>query len=151
MAKAKRLPQDWTFYQNIGMLKGIGNQVRRNKIINSQIEKYRTDITGYYKILVNDNGYVTAETLKNALLGSLEQNTLMQEFALLVEEKRQAVGILIALHTYKNHCNAYRHLKEFMQEKIWGYGCSICPDRFFVRGSIHLLLENQFTVASENC
>jgi Site-specific recombinase XerD len=132
------LPEYWDV--KAGLAIGKSEEI---KSINSQIEKYRTDITGYYKILVNDNGYVTAETLKNALLGSLEQNTLMQEFALLVEEKRQAVGILIALHTYKNHCNAYRHLKEFMQEK---YGVTDVPfariDFSFVEAYIYYLKIN---------
>ena len=41
----------------------------------------------------------------------------MQEFAELIEEKRQAVGILITSSTYQKYGQVYRLLKKFLSEK----------------------------------
>lgn len=86
--------------------------------INRQIEDYRTEIANHYKDMVNCNGYVTAEALKNALRGiGLNQNTLMREFSDLVEEKRKSVGIKIAASTFPVYPTAYGHLKYFLLTK----------------------------------
>ncbi len=86
--------------------------------INRDIEKHKTRIAEYYKVLVNDNGYVTAESLKNAIRGiGTHQNTVMEEFLELLEEKRKSVGIRIAENTFTAYPNAHRHFKAFLQHK----------------------------------
>lgn len=106
-------PEQWDSKQGIATGKS-----KEESDINKQLEKYRADLTGYYKILLETKSYITAETLKNALLrNTLHKNTLMQEFAELIEEKRQAVGILITSSTYQKYGQVYRLLKKFLSEK----------------------------------
>lgn len=56
------LPEQWD--SKSGLAVGKSKEISS---INQQIEKYQTEIEEHYKTLVNDNGYVTAESLKNAL------------------------------------------------------------------------------------
>lgn len=68
--------------------------------------------------MVTNNGYVTAEALKNALRGNgVNHNTLMQEFTELLEEKRKSIGVRITESTFPVYATSYRHMKEFLQEK----------------------------------
>lgn len=103
----------------MGQQTGISHRKSKEETdINKQIKQYRADLTGYYKTLLETKSYITAETLKNALLrNTLHKNTLMQEFAELIEEKRQAVGILITSSTYQKYGQVYRLLKKFLSEK----------------------------------
>jgi len=113
-------PEQWDAKQGLSIGKS-----KEESDINTQIEKYRSDLTGYYKTLLETQSYITAETLKNALLrNTLHRNTLMQEFAEIIEEKRQAVGILIAFSTYQKYGQVYRLLKKFLSEK---YGMPDIP------------------------
>jgi integrase len=87
--------------------------------INRQIQKYKSEVAGYYKSMVGDSSYVTAELLKNALQGiGTNQNTVMQEFTALVDEKSKAVGILITDSTMVKYHVAFRHFKNFLKEKL---------------------------------
>ena len=106
-------PDEWDAKQGLSIGKS-----KEETNINKQIEKYRADLMGYYKTLLETKSYITAETLKNALLrNTLHKNTLMQEFAELIEEKRQAVGVLIASSTHNKYGQVYRLLKKYLSEK----------------------------------
>jgi integrase len=48
----------------------------------------------------------------------------MQEFSELIEEKRQAVGVMIESSTYQKYIQVYKHLKKYLTEK---YGVSDIP------------------------
>lgn len=114
------MPDRWDAKQGLA----IGNTKEENEV-NRQIEKYRAELNGHYKTLLETKSYITAESLKNALRGiGLNRNTLMQEFSELIEEKRQAVGILITSSTYQKYGQVYRLLKKFLSEK---YGVSDIP------------------------
>ncbi|KAA6311974.1 hypothetical protein EZS27_037009 [termite gut metagenome] len=107
------LPQGW----DAGKGLATGKSAEETSI-NKQIDKYRAELVGHYKTLLKTRGYLTAESLKNALKGSeLKQNTLTGEFAALVEEKKQTIGILITSSTYVKYAVAYRHLKDFLRDK----------------------------------
>ena len=106
-------PEQWNAKQGIA----IGNTKEENEV-NKQIEKYRAELDGHYKTLLETKSYITAESLKNALRGiGLNHNTLMQDFSELIEEKRQAVSILITSSTYQKYGQVYRLLKKFLLEK----------------------------------
>lgn len=91
---------------------------KSNASINKQIESYKSELNAHYKAMVESKGYITAESLKNALRGiGTNRNTLMQELAELVEEKRKGVGVKIKASTYPVYPNAYRHLKDFLSKK----------------------------------
>ncbi len=114
------LPEQWDAKSGLA----VGKSKEANGI-NQQIEKYQTEITEHYKTLVNDSSYVTAESLKNALRGiGLNQNTVMQEYVSLVEEKRKSIGIRIEASTYPVYPTALSHFKDFLQEK---YGVDDIP------------------------
>lgn len=83
------LPSEWNAQEGLAIGKS-------NTSTNKQIEWYKSELNAHYKTMVEDKGYVTAESLKNALRGiGTNRNTLMQEFAELVEEKRKSVGVKI--------------------------------------------------------
>lgn len=130
------MPYDWD--NQAGTAKG---QSKESVSINKQIEKLRNEISSHYNNMVNNNGYVTAEALKNALRGiGVNRNTLMQEFAELLDEKRRSIGIRITESTFPVYTNAYRHMKEFLQER---YNLTDIPfgkiDTPFVEAYFHYL------------
>jgi hypothetical protein len=85
---------------------------------NKQIGELQTQLARHYKSLVESSSYITAEALRNALRGvGTNQNTLIQEFAELVEEKRKSVGVRIQASTFSGYVPSFRHLKEFLQKK----------------------------------
>lgn len=101
------LPEQWNAKQGIATGKS-----KEETSINKEIENYRSELIRHYKTLLESKSYITAEILKNAIKGiGIKQNSLIQEFAALVEEKRQSVGILIVKTTYTHLCCAYQHLK----------------------------------------
>ena len=105
------LPSEWN------ALKGLATG-KDNISVNKQIGNCRAKLEEYYKTMVENQGFVTAELLKNALRGiGTAQNTVMQEFADLVEEKRKSVGIRIVASSYCIYPAAYRHFKGFLRHK----------------------------------
>lgn len=129
-------PNDWD--NQSGLAKG---KSKESISVNKQIERLRNEISTNYKDMANNNGYVTAEALKNALHGiGIHRNTLMQEFAELLEEKRKSIGVRISATTFPVYINAYRHLKEFLEER-----CSLSDIPFgkvdtpFVEAYFHYL------------
>ena len=130
------MPDNWD--NQTGAAKGQSKELIS---INKQIEKLHKEISSHYNNMVNNNGYVTAEALKNALRGiGINRNTLMQEFAELLDEKRKSIGIRITESTFPVYTNAYRHMKEFLQER---YNLSDLPfgkiDTPFVESYFHYL------------
>lgn len=130
------MPDDWD--NQSGTAKG---QSKESNSINKQIDKFRNKISSHYNNMVNNSGYITAEALKNALRGiGINRNTLMQEFAELLDEKQRSIGIRITESTFPVYTNAYRHMKEFLQEK---YNLTDIPfgkiDTPFVEAYFHYL------------
>lgn len=107
------LPEQWN--AKSGLATGKGKEIDN---VNRQIESYKNEITNHYKDMVNKNGYVTAEYLKNALRGiGTRQNTLLQEFSEYLEEFRKSVGINRVYSSYRMYLVAYNHLKDFIRFK----------------------------------
>jgi len=101
------LPSEWS--AKVGLAIGKLNDAVH---LNKQIDNYHTEIRGHYKNMVNNNGYVTAESLRNALRGTgVNQNMLMQEFAELIDEKRKSIGVHIVARIFPMYISAYRHLR----------------------------------------
>lgn len=60
-------------------------------------------------------GKISTPVLKNAVKGiGIRQNTVMQEFACLLEEKGKSVGIRIKENTYTVYPLAFRHFRDFL-------------------------------------
>ena len=141
-------PQQWDAKQ--GEAKG---NTPEEVTVNKQTGNYRSDLTKHYNTLLENKSYITAESLKNALQGfTLKQNTLVQEFSALVEEKRQSLGVLITTSSYKKYEMAYRHLKDFLQYK---YGMADIPfgqvDFAFIEAyNYHMKVNLQFSACTVN-
>lgn len=141
-------PEQWDAKQGIAIGKS-----KEETTINKQIENYRTELIRHYKTLLENKSYITAEILKNAIKGiGIRQNSLIQEFAALLDEKRQSVGILIVETTYTHLNCAYQHLKEFLQCK---YGVTDIPftqvDFDFIESFVYYLKINlQFSASTTN-
>lgn len=141
------LPNEWNAQEGLAVSKS-------NSSVNKQIENYKSELNKHYKTMVENKGYITAESLKNALRGiGTNRNTLMQEFAELVEEKRKSVGIKIKESTYPVYPNAYRHLKDFLSKK---YNVTDIPfgkvDIAFIEAySLYLKLDLRMTPRTVKC
>ncbi|MDR1368721.1 MAG: site-specific integrase [Dysgonamonadaceae bacterium] len=108
------LPDDW----NAGSGKATGNSKEIIEI-NRQIENYKTEVGNHYRNMLENKGYLTAGMLKNALRGiGTHQNAVMQEFSNFLEEKKKGIGIKNSENTYIQYCKGYRHLKNFLKEKL---------------------------------
>lgn len=106
-------PEEWNAKEGAA----TGNMAEA-KEVNGRIARYRSDLMKHYDMLLENKSYVTAETLKNALQGfTLKQNTLMQEMAALVEEKRLSLGIAITASTYRKYITIHKHMKGFLYHK----------------------------------
>lgn len=141
-------PEKWDAKQGIATGKS-----KEETNINKQIESYRAELVRHYKTLLENKSYITAEILKNAIKGiGIKQNSLIQEFAALIEEKRQSVGILIVKTTYTHLYRAYQHLKEFLGYK---YGVTDIPftqvDFYFIESYVYYLKVNlQLSASTTN-
>ena len=86
--------------------------------VNRKIDKINLSINRHYRELLQNNGRVSAEEVKNAFQGIASvQETLLKVFAEHNETFRKRVGIDREATTYKKYCNAYRHLSEFLQKR----------------------------------
>lgn len=141
-------PEKWDAKQGIATGKS-----KEETNINKQIENYRAELVRHYKTLLENKSYITAEILKNAIKGiCIKQNTLIQEFAALIEEKRQSVGILIVKTTYTHLYRAYQHLKEFLGYKYGVTDISFTQVDFdFIESYVYYLKVNlQLSASTTN-
>jgi hypothetical protein len=106
-------PSDW----DAGLGTATGKS-KENIAVNKQIEGYRSEIAGHYQTMLDSRGYVTAESLKNAMQGiGTDKNTVMREFTDLMNEKSKSVGILITESTMVKYRVAIKHFRNFLMEK----------------------------------
>ncbi len=85
---------------------------------NEKMKQLRKQAGQHYAKLLDRDGYVTAERIKNELLGVTGQiPTLLAEAKALCEEMRERVGKTHTLSTYKGYVCGYNNLKEFIREK----------------------------------
>lgn len=140
------LPEHWDAKSGLAIGKS-----KETDNINRQIESYRNEIANHYKDMVNNNGYVTAEYLKNALRGiGTHRNTLLQECAEYLEECKKSVGINMVHSTYCMYRVAHNHLRDFVLCK---YGVKDIPfgqvDYNFVESyDYHLKIDKGMTPRS---
>ena len=106
-------PMEWD--ASSGMATG---KSKESLEINKQIEGYKSEISGHYRTMLENRGYVTAESLKNALQGiGTGQNSVVKEFSELVNEKSKSVCILITDSTLVKYRGSLKHFRNFLMEK----------------------------------
>lgn len=86
--------------------------------LNRELQSLSSAIEGHYTKIVEKDGYVTAERVKNAVMGiAKEPTTLLKELEEATEEIRKAVGVTHTIATYRSYVNAYMNLSRFIREK----------------------------------
>lgn len=88
------------------------------KEINLKLKQFRDDLSAHYDRQIERNGYVTAESLKNAIQGiGTNESMLMKEFELHNEEVKQSIGITRGKSIYKHYMCCYNSLKRYIKHK----------------------------------
>ncbi|MDR0537199.1 MAG: phage integrase SAM-like domain-containing protein, partial [Tannerellaceae bacterium] len=91
-----------------------GKSVEARKI-NIAVDSIRVDVNRRYQELMQSDGYVTAEKLKNAYLGiGVKQETLLKLFEQHNAEFAKKVGHSRAKGTYTRYYTVCKHIREFL-------------------------------------
>jgi site-specific recombinase XerD len=108
------LPSGW----DAGKGTAIGKS-KESLAVNKQIEVCKAEISDCYRNMLENRGYVTAESLKNAMQSTgTKQNSVIQEFTELLEEKRKSAGILITESSLVKYRVALKHFRDFLLDKL---------------------------------
>lgn len=84
--------------------------------INCAIEKLTADIHRYYNEILSEQGYITAELVKNAINGiGMRKQKLLELYQEYIDEFSKQVGLTRAPGTLRNHHASYNRLKKFIQ------------------------------------
>lgn len=93
--------------------------------VNKGLKNLSTSIEKHYAYIVEKDGYVTAERVKNAVMNiAQEPTTLLKELEEATEEIRKSIGINHTVTTYRAYVNAHLNLSRFIRDK---YGKSDMP------------------------
>ena len=86
--------------------------------VNRELRSLSATIEKHYASIVEKDGYVTAERVKNAVLNiAQEPTTLLKELEEVTEEIRKSVGINHTIATYRSYVNAHLNLSRFIRDK----------------------------------
>lgn len=93
--------------------------------VNRELRSLSASIEKHYTCIVEKDGYVTAERVKNAVMNiAQEHTTLLKELDEATEEIRKSIGINHTIATYRSYVNAHLNLSRFIRDK---YGKSDMP------------------------
>ena len=83
---------------------------------NYQIKQLTEKINGYYKEILDEQGYITAELVKNAVGGiGRKKENLLELFREHNEEYSKQVGITRSAETMRNYISVYNQTKSFLR------------------------------------
>lgn len=86
--------------------------------VNRELKELSKSIETHYARMVENDGYVTAERVKNVVLGiAKEPTTLLKELEKATAEIEKSIGINHTIATYRSYVNAYMNLSRFIKEK----------------------------------
>ena len=108
---------------------------------NIALDKIRVDINRHYQEVMQTDGFVTADKVKNAYLGlGVKQDTFLTLFAKHNQEFSRKVGYNRAKGTYAKYCLLYRHIESYIkQEYKWDDIFLKELDLAFINGFEHYL------------
>lgn len=87
-------------------------------IVNRAIDDLSQEITGHYHRIRNSLGFITAELVKNAVMGTGQKPlTLLALFREHNEEFKKRVGVDRIQETYDSYMRSYKHLSAFIHER----------------------------------
>lgn len=86
--------------------------------VNRELKGLSESIEAHYARMVEKDGYITAERVKNAVLGiAKEPTTLLKELEEATAEIEKSIGINHTIATYRSYVNAYLNLSRFIKAK----------------------------------
>lgn len=87
--------------------------------VNRELKELSKAIETHYTQIVDKDGYVTAERIKNAVLGiAKEPTTLLKELEEATAEIEKSIGVNHTVATYKSYVNACMNLSRFIKDKF---------------------------------
>lgn len=90
---------------------------RTAKETNAKIDRLEEDIRRYYKEILDEQGYITAELVKNAVNGiGQHKRKLLELYREYMEDFAKRVGINRAPSTLRSHKTSYCNLQNFIRE-----------------------------------
>ena len=82
------------------------------------LDKIRIGINKAYQEIIDRDGYVSAEKVRNAFLGmGQNQKTLLAVFRRHNEDYAKQVGKMKSQRSYWKYCTVYNHLEEFIKHR----------------------------------
>ena len=97
--------------------RAIGRSSQSN-LVNRIIDRLTQEINKFYTEMVDKQGYVTAELVKNALYGiGRKQEMLLKLFNEHNQEFKLRVGVNRVEDTYSSYLHSYHHLFNFIRQK----------------------------------
>lgn len=112
--KLEILPQQW----DVQLGRAKGSTVKAAQL-NRLLDNIRGQISMHYTRLMNENGYVLPDRIKNAFLGIEEkEKTLLTYFTLHNEQYKLKVGTTATHKTYTRYELTKQRLIEFMRERF---------------------------------
>lgn len=85
---------------------------------NLVLDKIRVDINRHYQEVMQTDGFVTADKVKNAYLGlGVKQDTFLTLFAKHNQEFSRKVGYNRAQGTYSKYCTIYKHMESYIKQE----------------------------------
>jgi hypothetical protein len=85
---------------------------------NIALDKIRVDINRHYQEVMQTDGFVTADKVKNAYLGlGVKRDTFLALFAKHNQEFSRKVGHNRAQGTYSKYCTLYKHMESYIKQE----------------------------------
>ena len=85
---------------------------------NPELDRIRVDINRHYQEVMQADGFVTADKVKNAYLGlGVKQDTFLALFAKHNQEFFRKVGYNRAQGTYSKYCTIYKHIESYIKQE----------------------------------
>lgn len=110
-------PEKWV--SNAGVVKGTTEE---SKSINAYLATVRLKLNEHYRLLMEANKPISAETVKNAYLGISEKGkTIIEVFQYHNKQVKELLNKDFSYGTYERYCTALSHTQEFIQ---WKYNVS---------------------------
>lgn len=85
---------------------------------NLALDKIRVDINRHYQEVMQTDGFVTADKVKNAYLGlGVKQDSFLTLFAKHNQDFSKKVGYNRAKGTYNRYCLLYKHVESYIKQE----------------------------------
>ncbi|MEP1095976.1 MAG: site-specific integrase [Cyclobacteriaceae bacterium] len=101
-----------------GRIKGNSEDVR---LINARLDTWETKVKEHYNLNIRDEKRISAQVLKDAVLGVVEKsNDFISQFEAHEREVKSKIGIDYSKGTHKNYVATLKHLRNFLSNKYRG-------------------------------